>query len=76
MADKPENPPAFPSKTILRYDIGDGVSEEHGMTLRDYFAGQWLSTFRIPPGEGITSEEIAKRSYKAADAMLKERNNK
>ena len=41
------------------------------MSLRDYFAGQWLSTFQIVSGKGpLTPQEVARRSYLYADAMM------
>jgi hypothetical protein len=48
---------------------GNGI-EEPGMTLRDWFAGQAISTaskgYRAP-------EDIAAYAYEIADAMLAER---
>ena len=42
-----------------------------GMTLRDYFAGQWLTTFEIVGEKGpMTPEVVADRCYILADAML------
>lgn len=52
---------AFPGKA--QYE------EERGMTLRDWFAGQVISTFN----NGTGAERIANYAYKIADAMLKER---
>lgn len=70
--DKPNNPPAFPVKSML----------ESGMTLLDYFAGQAMQGFIMNEGlkglideisvEGF-SEKIAAGAYKVAQAMLKER---
>ena len=44
-----------------------------GMTLRDYFAGQFLSTY-LPITETVLyTENVAKYCYRMADAMLAER---
>jgi len=57
---------AFP---VNETDVG------HGMTLRDYFAGQALAGQLGHHGawDG-TLNDIAKRSLELADAMLAERN--
>lgn len=61
---KPSNPFAFPC-----WDE-DGQSIEKGLTMRDYFAAKALSNTYM----GVNHEdESAKRAYKMADAMLKER---
>ena len=71
MTDKPKNPAAFP----LAYNNVD----QHGMSLRDYFAGQALAGLLPGLRESKPSEMIdyfnnlVKWSYFAADAMLKER---
>jgi hypothetical protein len=54
-----DNPQAFP----LRRSAYDFTA---GMTLRDWFAGQALASFRRP----INAEEDARRAYHLADAML------
>lgn len=63
------NIPAFPAPT--------GVSHitEQGMTLRDYFAAKAMQGFAaMSDVDGFSSvEEMAKMSYKWADAMLKVR---
>ena len=60
--------PAFPA---MHFDLADN---EHGMTLRDYFAAKAM--------QGIVSKQVshvswvdeyAKNAYKMADAMLKAR---
>ncbi len=52
----------------------DGVGypyPESGMSLRDWFAGQYLSSFtKTGPGG---AEEVARQCYKMADAMLAEK---
>ena len=65
-----ENPPAFPSHagdpemSDPRNQISCG-----GMTLRDYFAGQALTTCPLP-SDIKGAEWHAKRCYVFADAML------
>ncbi len=61
--------PAFPA---MHFDLGD---DEHGMTLRDYFAAKAMQAF-LSRAASITcpDEIIAEDAYNAADAMLKERN--
>jgi len=64
------NPPAFPT-----WMIDDSMAP--GMTLRDYFAAQALTSM-LSPVQNITEntpDVAAKLSYKFADAMLKARNN-
>jgi hypothetical protein len=59
--------PAFPER-----DMKGNLSS--GMTLRDYFAGQALSSLiRHPDSVGESEETVAAWAYKAADAMLAER---
>jgi hypothetical protein len=64
------NPPAFPCPE-QRGPVGCGIREAaDGMTLRDYFAGQYIShdgSSRYSPNE------FAKAAYALADAMLAER---
>lgn len=61
--NKPPNPRAFPSDT------------SHGMTLRDYFAAKAIDAVgynkTLPYKDRI--EDVAKKCYEIADAMLKER---
>jgi hypothetical protein len=67
------NQPAFPSETMLGW--------ESGMTLRDYFAAKAMQA-HVADGELVDacafmnkdfSDEVARISYKMADAMLKAR---
>lgn len=65
-----ESEPAFPQHA----NTGNMESWKHGMTLRDYFAGQALAAMRL----GLLTSEIviagyAERAYQFADAMLKQR---
>jgi hypothetical protein len=69
------NPPAFPT--------GTGVTPYNpGMTLRDYFAAKALQGMFANPDDGHENydlsyedyvKEIARCSYKMADAMMKAR---
>lgn len=65
MADKPTGGPAFPVSTI------DGFTE-HGMTLRDWFAGQALGLgfdwVNVHETGGYA--EAAQVAYEVADAMI------
>lgn len=72
---------AFPFGT-RRYDGGDhylGTQYDHGMSLRDWFAGQALisvgQTMVAPSGATLEAvcAELARASYLVADAMLAER---
>jgi len=57
--------PAFPA---MHFDLAEN---EHGMTLRDYFAAKAMQGLIA---EGATGyEDIAFFAYKYADAMLKAR---
>ena len=67
MSKKPENPQAFPSPETENFIHCDG------MTLRDYFAGQYLTTFRVEEDGLVESIKIAEICYNLADAMLEER---
>ena len=65
MSDKPENPQAFPT--------GDHTHGGHdGMTLRDWFAGQAMQGM-LADGSAWETAKLARDAYKAADAMLAER---
>jgi hypothetical protein len=73
------NEPAFPA---MHYDLADN---EHGLTMRDYFAAKALSTILgqydftffeddKDEKEGETFALIvAKNAYEMADAMMKAR---
>ena len=67
-----DNPPAFP-----RAGLGGFNSAQDGMTLRDWFAGQFiasLATIQIfPDNEAPSPEKSAVFAYRYADAMLAER---
>lgn len=61
--------PAHPLPIVL-----DGrqmlYSEVHGMSLRDYFAGQALAGWCANSGAETDFEYVAHGCYKQADAML------
>ncbi len=76
MADRPENPPVFP--TMLQH--GNKALSEGGMTLRDLFAAAALAGMGTWMPAGCTSlsherdrDERAYWAYQQADAMLRER---
>lgn len=72
--------PAFPygptKATHTPYEEGGGESEfthgNEGMSLRDYFAGQALAGICANPNVDRMANIVAE-AYKAADAMLAER---
>lgn len=58
------NDPAFPA---MHLDLGD---DEHGLTIRDYFAARAMQGFASDPNFVPESlQEMAELSYKWADAM-------
>lgn len=59
--------PAFPSSA----ETPEGKLYHYGMSLRDWFAGQAL--LLKWENKAMTPEQIAKRAYKMADALLAER---
>ncbi len=84
---KPNNPHVHPVHYTFRHTIGRAFTEDdfdfEGMTLLDYFAGQALGTVikRIIMARVFSNnlaihqadEAIAKKCYRVAKAMLKER---
>ena len=66
-----QNIPAFPA---MHFDLADN---EHGMTLRDYFAAKAMQGFLHQlVKQGWVSDDletVAETSYRAADVMLKAR---
>jgi hypothetical protein len=69
MIDKQDGGPAFPLAT------SSGSNESvNGMSLRDWFAGQTLAGMCANAEESYHPyEELAKRAYLQADAMITER---
>ena len=65
------NPPAFPA---MHFDLADN---EHGMTLRDYFAAKAMQPFLDTlVKQGWVSDDlktVAETCYRMADVMLKAR---
>jgi hypothetical protein len=61
--------PAFPAH---HFDLAEN---EHGMTLRDYFAAKAMQSMNARPDYADTpADAIALDAYALADAMLAERN--
>jgi len=58
--------PAFPA---MHYDLADN---EHGMTLRDYFAAKAMQT--MTERRESNQRFVAKQAYLMADAMMEARN--
>ena len=50
----------------------DGLLNQDGMTLRDYFAAKAIVAYHAD-GEYSPSEDVANWCYRIADAMLKAR---
>ena len=63
------NEPAFPA---MHFDLADN---EHGMTLRDYFAAKAMQGFLASPLLKTESgaDAMARNAYRVADAMMEER---
>lgn len=59
--------PAFPCEVYLSQQ-DTMPTKRPGMTLRDWLAGQALE--KASRGARFTAEEIARRAYYIADAML------
>ncbi len=63
------NTPAFPA---MHFDLADN---EHGMTLRDYFAAKAMQAIIARADNRFTTtvEFVGGKSYQYADAMMKAR---
>lgn len=73
--DESTGGPAFPAMEVRTEDTQDLVANaSQGMTLRDWFAGKALEGIFASNAQGATYEHISEAAYKAADAMLAERN--
>ena len=60
--------PAFPA---IHYDLADN---EHGLTMRDYFAAKAMQGLvENANWRGMPEDALAKESYKLANEMLKAR---
>lgn len=67
------NIPAFPRPSSEAHQHGMHSPQE-GMTLRDYFAAKVVQAFESRKDlDDVPIIDIAKRSYRIADAMLKAR---
>jgi hypothetical protein len=75
MALNLKTPPLTGGYAFPRAETAEG-SGEHGMTLRDWFAGQALlgALAALMDPSNMTPEQFAEMSYQIADAMLAERN--
>ena len=64
-----KNEPAF---SAMHYDLADN---EHGMTLRDYFAAKAIQPINSQAIDYAKAEasDMARKAYMIADAMLKAR---
>lgn len=70
MTTKDDSGPAFPINVKERN--GQHYATKLGMSLRDYFAGQAMVGFGAA-GTTLDCDEVARRCYVLADAMLKAR---
>lgn len=68
MSEKNDGGAAFP--TPVNIPAGHYYQGPGGMTLRDYFAGQFVAGRRMPIED---YEDAARNAYELADAMLTER---
>jgi len=69
--NKPFNPLMQQFDGVQAMESYASCNEKNSFTLRDYFAGQCISNQVWEAYDH--SEEIAKRAYQLADAMLKQR---
>lgn len=68
--------PAFPTivKDItIEPDPRFGWGTITGMTMRDYFAAATISSYLADPPADASYDDIAEKTYRMADAMLRER---
>jgi len=71
MSHKQTGGSAFPTKNYQDVvPVATGYSE--GMTLRDFFAAKAMQGY-VAQGKAYDFADIAKASYRVADAMLKAR---
>lgn len=67
MTEREDGGSAFP---LLDYNGHTLVCREFGMTMRDYFAGQWIAAGNHG---NLSPRDMAEQAYEAADAMLEAR---
>lgn len=65
------NKSVFPTPELLKID-GSNADDVSGLTLRDYFAAKAMQA-HITNNLNLRPEDVAKWSYRYADAMLAER---
>lgn len=65
-----DNDPAFPSS----HKTPEGFRWYHGMSVRDYFAGQALMGLISGRNDSDSEGWVAQKSYRLADAMIVQRN--
>lgn len=65
--------PAYPSGKSEKAGFENSHPLHEGMSLRDYFAGQWLAGLGSSSESSNYLDEIAKGCYRIADAMLEAR---
>lgn len=74
---EPKNPPAFPQSMTAGTDGSLSLSYEYadadGMTLLDWFAGKALGESTREIWSAHKPEDVAKRCYALAEAMINER---
>jgi len=73
MTDCKDGGPAFPVPIAVGPAGDEYHSELHGMTLRDYFAGQVLAGLHADETLGNNAKAMSLYAYAVAGAMLKER---
>jgi hypothetical protein len=77
---KNDGGPAFPQPDLSGYGMGpqedeNGMYQVAGMTLRDWFAGQYMAgVLGGEAGSHLRSDTLARDAYAYADAMIAERN--
>jgi hypothetical protein len=69
---KKDGGPAFPRYQRQSFSLHgmDRQPSGYGMTLRDYFAGQWLAGDSVGDWSDWNKSDAAKIAYEIADAML------
>lgn len=63
--------PAFPYSGVHKGSDMNYIIDNHGMTLRDYFAAKAMQAIISNPGMGNVN--VAQMAYDIADTMLSER---